>query len=78
MVALQGVLAKSITASLVGLKGELWLCDHSSPPPGLSIMSFRILCTSSRVSTTAINVQSSTKLVDNSDLPFAISMRSAL
>ena len=39
----QGVLVKSITANLESSKGELWHWDHSRPPLGLSIMSFRMI-----------------------------------
>ena len=49
------------------------------PAPHLVFPSYLLRwCASSRVSATAINVQSSTKLVDSSDLLFVMSIRSAL
>ena len=72
------VRAKSITASLESSKGELWLWDHSRPPSARSIISLRMVWVSSSVSATATKAQSSTKPVDSSFFPLAMSMRSAL
>ena len=64
-----GVLAKFMTANLVILKGKLWEWDQLSHPLVCSIIFFKTACDLSRVFAVASNVQSSTKLVDSSDLP---------
>ena len=49
-----------------------------APPPDLSIILLSVRCVSFTVSLTATKVQSSTKPVESSFLPLAVSMRSAL
>ena len=75
---LWGVLAKSITASLVILKGELYECNQLRRPLVHSIICFRMVCALSRVFAVATKAQSLMKPVDISDLPLAMSIRSAL
>ena len=65
-------------AGLDILNFELCLIDQSSPLFGCSIMSFSILCVSSRVSATTTKAQSSTKPAAISFLPWVISISSTL
>ena len=55
---------EEVEGCLVSSKGELWLWDHSSPLPVLSIMLLRIECVSMRVLLIVMKVQSSTNPVE--------------
>jgi len=69
---------KCISASLVISNGELWVCDHSSAPPGLSIMSLSRFTQSCPVFPTASNSESSTNLGESSSFDLASSISGAL
>src|SRR6267142_5461667 len=70
--------AKSISASLVCLRGELCILDHSETPPSLHIMCASIQCISVKFSAVAIISVLSTKAIASSFFFLGLSSRLAL
>jgi len=70
--------AKSISASFVYLRGELWFFDHSVTPPSQLIMSASLACALMKVLAVATMMVSSTYASASSFFPIGMSSKSAL